>query len=56
MTQNPYAVPVEELVASARVERGDQVEEQAQPALRPAESSPGIHPYGDGAGPDTDGD
>jgi hypothetical protein len=56
MTHNPYAIPVDELVARARVEVGDQVEEHAQPVVGPVDWSTGIHPYGDGIGADTDGD
>jgi hypothetical protein len=56
VSDSRYAIPVDELVASARVEAGDQVEELAQPALAPADWSTGIHPYGDGIGTDTDGD
>ena len=56
MTDSRYAIPVDELVSSARVEAGDQVEEHAQPALGPPDWSTGIHPYGDGMGTDADGD
>lgn len=56
MSDSRYRIPVEELVASAQVQAGDQVEEQAQPVLGPGDSSPGVLPYGDGMAGDADAD
>jgi hypothetical protein len=58
MSESPYAIPVEDLVASARVAAADQVEVQAEP--HPPE--PGVlHGFlrfagGGGGGGDADGD
>ena len=54
MTENPYAIPVDELVRSARVPVADQVEVQADPQLPPGDCASGPPPYGDGG--DADGD
>ena len=56
MTDSPYAIPVEDLVAGARVARTEQVELQSLPEAGRGDWSPGPHPYGDGAGGDVDGD
>ena len=56
MTDSPYAIPADDLVASARVERTDQVEMQAVPEAGSGDWSPGSYPFGDGAGGDVDGD
>ena len=57
MSENPYAIPVEDLVTSAKVDVVDQVEEQAEPRLGTSDWSTGVAPYADGmtAG-DADGD
>jgi hypothetical protein len=55
MTEQRYSIPVEELVSSARVPVGEQVEVRAEP--RPAaDRSAGSNPYGDGMAGDADGD
>ena len=55
MTENPYAVPVEDLVNSARVPVAEQVVEQSE--LRPVPSSwAGPIPYADGMTGDADGE
>ena len=56
MTDSPYAIPADDLVASARVPPSDQVEVQALPDAVPGDWSPAPHPFGDGAGGDADGD
>jgi hypothetical protein len=56
MSENPYAIPVEDLVASAQVDVADQVEEQAEPRPVTPDRSAGTGPYADGAGGDADGD
>jgi hypothetical protein len=56
MTDSPYAIPAEDLVAGARVDRADQVEVQALLEPGAGDWSPGTHPFGDGAGGDVDGD
>jgi hypothetical protein len=56
MTENPYAIPADELVRSARVPVTDQVEVQPEPGQSPGDWSPGPLPYGDGASGDADGD
>jgi hypothetical protein len=56
MTDSPYAIPAEDLVAGARVAPADQVEVQALPEPGARYWSPGPHPFGDGAGGDVDGD
>lgn len=55
MTEQRYSIPVDELVASARVPAGDQVESQASPQP-PGEGWAGVIPYGDGMSGDADGD
>ena len=54
MTENSYAIPVEELVARARVPVTDQVELQVEPGRPPADWSAGGPPCGDGG--DADGE
>ena len=55
MTENPYAIPVEDLVASARVPVAEQVVEQ--PDRRLVSDSPaGPGPYADGMAGDADGE
>jgi hypothetical protein len=55
MTENPYAIPVEDLVDSARVPAAEQV--VAQPEPRPvSDSGAGPLPYGDGMTGDADGE
>ena len=56
MSENPYAIPAEDLVASARVEVVDQVEEQAQPSSAAPDRSNPVSPYADGMSGDADGD
>jgi hypothetical protein len=56
MSDSRYAIPLDELVSSARVEAGDQVEEQPQVVPAPVDWSTGVHPYGDGMSGDADGD
>ena len=55
MSQNPYAVPVEEFIAQTRVSADEQVEVQAEPQQTPGDWRPGATLYGDAIGPDTDG-
>ena len=54
MRENPYAIPVEELVARARVPVVDQVELQPEPQQPAADWSTSVAPYGDGG--DADGE
>jgi hypothetical protein len=55
MTENPYAVPLEDLVDSARVPVADQVVEQAE--LRPVHDfRAGPIVYADGTAGDADGE
>jgi hypothetical protein len=54
MSTNPYAIPVEELVARSRVPVEAQVEEQAEP-YPPVVDRPALYPFDD-AGGDGDGD
>lgn len=57
MTENPYAIPVEDLVASARVPVAEQVVEVEQPDRRlVSDSSAGPLPYADGMAGDADGE
>jgi hypothetical protein len=56
MTDNPYAIPADDLVASARVARTEQVEVQALPEAGAGDWSPRLHPWADGGGGDADGD
>ena len=54
MTENPYAIPVEDLVGSARVPVAEQVVEQ--PERRPVSDSAGPLPSGDDMTGDADGE
>jgi len=56
MTENPYAIPMDEFVARARAAVADQVEVQAEPQQPPGDWSTGVNPYGDGMSGDADGD
>jgi hypothetical protein len=55
VTENPYAIPVEDLVASARVPVAEQVVEQPDRRLV-SDSSAGPLPYADGMAGDADGE
>ncbi len=56
MSENPYAIPVEELVASAQVAPEAQIEVQTEHrAVVPDWANP-VNPYGDGMSGDADGD
>ena len=55
MTENPYAIPLEELVDSARVPVAEQLVEQPERRLV-SDWSAGPVPYGDGMAGDADGD
>ena len=55
MTESPYAIPVEDLVDSARVPVAEQLVEL--PERRATDDrSHGPHPYGDGMSGDADGE
>jgi hypothetical protein len=55
MTDSPYAIPVEDLLASARVPVAQQVVEQ--PEVRPVPDTwAGPIPYADGMAGDADGE
>jgi len=56
MTESRYAIPVEDLVAAARVPDADQVEVRAEPPQPGTGWSVDSLPYGDGTGSDADGD
>ncbi len=56
MSDRRYAIPAEELEASARIPQADQVEVQALPEVGHGDWQPALHPYADGAGGDVDGD
>ena len=56
MSESPYAIPAEDLVASARIPPAEQVEVQDEPH-RPEPGWPGgALRHADGAGGDADGD
>ncbi|WP_448616078.1 hypothetical protein [Modestobacter sp. URMC 112] len=55
MTDSPYAIPVDDLVAGARTDRSEQVEVHPVPEAGPRAWSPGPDPYLSGGG-DADGD
>jgi hypothetical protein len=55
MTENPYAIPVEELVDRARVPVTEQLVEQPERRLV-GDSSAGPMPFGDGMAGDADGE
>ena len=54
MTDSRYALTVDDLVASVRVDRTHQVETQCEPVTDTGGWSPALHPHG--AGGDADGD
>jgi hypothetical protein len=56
MTEQRYTIPVDELVASARVPVTEQVEVQAEPQVPGSDWSTGPNPYGDGMSGDVGGD
>ncbi len=56
MTEQRYAMTVDELVASARVPITELVEQQAEPQVPGSDWSTGPNPYGDGMSGDADGD
>jgi hypothetical protein len=56
MSESPYAIPVEDLVASAQVDVSRQVEEQAELRTVVPAWTVGPGPYADGMGGDADGD
>lgn len=56
MTDNRFAVPLEELVSASRVDREQQVEVQADVVVPPPVSELGGQFYGDGTTGDVDGD
>jgi hypothetical protein len=56
MTEQRYSIPLDELVAGARVPVEAQVEVQAEPRQPAPDWSPAVHPYGDGMSGDADGD
>ena len=55
MSESPYAMPLQDLVTSAKVDVVDQVEEQAEPRLGAPDWSSAVSPYADGMD-DADGD
>jgi hypothetical protein len=55
MTENPYAIPVEDLVDSARVPVAEQLVKQPERRLV-SDSSAGPNPYWDGIAGDADGE
>jgi hypothetical protein len=56
MSENPYAIPVEELAARAQVAPEAQIEVQTEHrAVVPDWANP-VNPYGDGMSGDADGD
>jgi hypothetical protein len=55
MTENPYAIPVEDLVDSARVPVAEQLTEQPERRLY-TDASAGPNPFGDGMAGDADGE
>ena len=56
MTPNPYAIPVEEFLGSARVPVEELTEIQAEPRPQPAGWSTPLPPCGDGVSGDADGE
>ena len=56
MSENPYAIPIEELVASARVAPEAQIEVQTEHAAVVPNWASRINPYGEGMSGDADGD
>jgi hypothetical protein len=56
MTENRYAMGLDQLEAGVRVDRTEQVIEQSVPEPLPADWRTDPQPYADGAGGDADGD
>ncbi|WP_170977846.1 hypothetical protein [Blastococcus sp. CCUG 61487] len=56
MTENRFAIPLEDLVAGAQVAREDQVEVQQDAVVPPPDEVLGGPFYGDGMSGDVDGD
>ncbi|MGY1761011.1 hypothetical protein ACI79G_07225 [Geodermatophilus sp. SYSU D00779] len=56
MSENPYAIPVEELVASAQVAPEAQIEVQTEHRAAPPGWANLVDPYADGMSGDADGD
>jgi hypothetical protein len=56
MTEQRYTIPVDELVAGARVPLEEQVEVQAEPQQPATDWSAEVLPYADGMSGDADGD
>ena len=56
MSESPYAIPVDDLLAGARVPVADQVEGQAEPYPPEPAVSHGFLRFADGGGGDVDGD
>lgn len=56
MSESPYAIPVEDLLAAARVPESDRVETRTEARLPDPDWSMGPDPYLDGGGGDADGD
>jgi hypothetical protein len=56
MTENRFAVPLEEFEAGSRVPLAEQVEVQAELRQPPAPWTADPLPYADGGGGDADGD
>ena len=54
MDESRYTVPLDDLERSVRTTAATQVEVQAEPRLH--EGVPQLHPFGDGASGDADGD
>jgi hypothetical protein len=55
MTERRYSIPVDELVAGARVPAEERVEVRAEPRLPATDWSAGVDAYGDGLAGDADG-
>ena len=56
MTDSPYAVPIDDLIAGARIARSEQVEMHPAPVAGPAAWSTAPDRYLDGGGGDADGE
>ena len=56
MTENRFAIPLEDLVAEAQVPRADQIEVQSDPVVPPPDEVLGGPFYGAGMSGDIDGD
>ena len=55
MTESPYAIPVDELIDSARVRRAAQIQEQPERRFLAGDTSGGLV-WGDGTTGDADGE